>query len=73
MGSGDQGWAFWRKNGTRAKASDYRKIIFTELEQIQDKRPNLIDPSNWCEYEVKSNVFWSKIELDFKYVLHELD
>ena len=57
----DQGWAFWCKNGTRAKALDYRKIIFTELEQIQDKRPNLIDPSNWCEYEVKSNVFGSKI------------
>ena len=38
------GWAFARKNGDRAKASDYRKVIFSELERIQEEREDLIDP-----------------------------
>ncbi len=37
------GWAFSRSNGSRAKASDYKDIIFTELEEIQNDRPDLID------------------------------
>ena len=38
------GWAFARPNGSRAKASDYRDIIFSELEEIQNERHDLIDP-----------------------------
>jgi hypothetical protein len=38
------GWAFAQPKGDRAKASDYRDIIFTELEEIQNERPDLIDP-----------------------------
>jgi hypothetical protein len=38
------GWAFARPKGDKAKASDYQDIIFMELEEIQNERPNLIDP-----------------------------
>ena len=41
------GWAFKRPDGTRAKASDYRKNLFTKLEIIQNTT-TLIDP----EYDV---------------------
>ena len=49
------GWAFARKNGDRAKASDYRAIIFGELEQIQNERPDLIDSSVdiWEDYGIQ--------------------
>ena len=49
------GWAFARKNGERAKASDYRNVIFSELEQIQNEKPNLIDPpvDVWEDYGIQ--------------------
>lgn len=37
------GWAFARSSGARAKASDYKEIIFSELESIQEECPGLID------------------------------
>ena len=39
----EDGWAFKRPNGDRAKASDYRNNIFTKLEKIQ-ATTSLIDP-----------------------------
>ena len=39
------GLAFVRKDGSRARASDYKEIIFSELEKIQDELPDLIDPA----------------------------
>ena len=49
------GWAFARRDGSRAKASDYRDIIFSELEIIQDVRPGLIDPQVeiWEDYGIQ--------------------
>ena len=49
------GWAFARDDGSRAKASDYRDIIFSELEVIQDTRPGLIDSQVeiWEDYGIQ--------------------
>ena len=49
-----EGWAFQRKDGTRALASDYRQNIFTKLENIQ-QTTTLIDPDVmiWDEYGVQ--------------------
>ena len=45
------GWAFKRLDGTRKKASDYRKNLFTKLEVIQNTT-TLIDPECdvWEDY-----------------------
>jgi hypothetical protein len=50
-----QGWAFARPNGSRAKAADYKAVIFSELERIQDERPDLIDPAVnvWEDYGIQ--------------------
>lgn len=47
----EEGWAFQRSNGERARASDYKNNIFTKLEIIQNTT-SLIDPSCniWEEY-----------------------
>lgn len=49
------GWAFARADGVRAKASDYRNTIFSELEQIQNERPDLIDSQIdiWEDYGIQ--------------------
>jgi hypothetical protein len=39
-----EGWAFARPDGSRAKASDYRNLIFDKLVIIQETMPSLIDP-----------------------------
>lgn len=48
------GWAFKRKDGSRALASDYRKNIFSKLEEIQ-ATTSLIDPACdiWEDYGVQ--------------------
>ena len=48
------GWAFKRANGDRAKASDYRKNIFSKLETIQ-ATTTLIDPDCdiWDDYGIQ--------------------
>ena len=45
------GWGFKRKDGSRALASDYRKHIFSKLEEIQ-ATTSLIDPACdiWEDY-----------------------
>lgn len=49
------GWAFARPNGQRAKASDYRNTIFSELEEIQNECSGLIDPNVdvWEDYGIQ--------------------
>ena len=39
-----EGWAFARDDGSRASARDYREVIFGLLEDIQEERPDLIEP-----------------------------
>jgi hypothetical protein len=48
------GWAFQRADGTRAKASDYRRNIFSKLEEIQ-ATTSLIDPDVdiWEEFGIQ--------------------
>jgi hypothetical protein len=50
----EDGWAFRRMDGSRAKASDYQNNIFCKLEIIQ-ARTSLIDPgcSIWDEYGIQ--------------------
>ncbi len=50
----EEGWAFWRLDGLRAKASDYQGNIFCKLEIIQ-AMTTLIDPgcSVWDEYGIQ--------------------
>jgi hypothetical protein len=50
----EDGWAFWRPDGSRAKASDYQENIFQKLEIIQ-ATTTLIDPgcSVWDEYGIQ--------------------
>jgi len=50
----EDGWAFRRPDGSRAKASDYQDNIFRKLEIIQ-ATTNLIDPgcSIWDEYGIQ--------------------
>ena len=50
----ENGWAFQRKDGTRALAGDFRKDIFSRLEVIQ-ATTTLIDPDVdvWDEYGVQ--------------------
>ena len=50
----EDGWAFRRPDGMRAKASDYRKNIFTKLEVIQ-RKTLLIDPecNVWEDYGIQ--------------------
>ena len=38
-------WMFVDESGTRATASRYQDEIFTRLEDIQQRRPDLIEPS----------------------------
>ena len=40
-----EGWAFADKDGERANASSYRKVIFDKIIEIQEERPDLVDPS----------------------------
>ena len=48
------GWAFQREDGSRAKASDYRRNIFSKLEEIQ-ATTNLIDQQVdiWEEFGIQ--------------------
>lgn len=39
-----EGWAFVSSTGERAKAAEYREMIFDKLVSIQEERPDLIDP-----------------------------
>lgn len=50
----EEGWAFRRADGSRAKASDYQENIFCKLEIIQ-ATTTLIDPgcSIWDEYGIQ--------------------
>jgi len=50
----EDGWAFKRPNGDRAKASDYRNNIFIKLEKIQ-ATTSLIDPdcNIWDDFGVQ--------------------
>jgi len=50
----EDGWAFRREDGSRAKAADYRKNLFQKLEVIQSNT-NLIDPevSIWDDYGIQ--------------------
>ena len=52
----EDGWAFRRPDGSRAKASGYQDNIFQKLEIIQ-ATTSLIDPgcSIWDEYSVKQS------------------
>jgi len=47
------GWAFQRKDGSRAMASDYRRNIFSKLEELQAN--GLIDPQAdiWEEFGIQ--------------------
>ena len=53
-GGRTDGWAFQRPDGSRAKAGDYRKNIFSKLEEIQ-ATTSLIDPecNIWDDYGVQ--------------------
>ena len=50
----EDGWAFRRQDGSRAKAANYREDIFTKLQQIQ-ATTSLIDPecNVWEDYGVQ--------------------
>jgi hypothetical protein len=52
----EEGWAFQRPDGSRAKASDYQDNIFRKLEIIQ-ATTSLIDPgcTIWDEYGVQQS------------------
>jgi len=50
----EDGWAFKRPNGNRAKAVDYQNILFTKLEKIQETT-NLIESEckTWDDFGIQ--------------------